>query len=420
MSMTAPLPPARHAHRMWLLAGILLAARLIVLQHPVPVHGDDERLAYGVAWLADRWFDKPTLPDDLQVPLVYAVHRPGYPLWVILGAGLHALGLRTYAALTLLSLVASVIEPLLFYRFAARGLRPATAWWAALALGLSPIHWFYSVTAMNYAAGSCIGMLIVMLAWPLDGSRRRPVLAALICAAGMGIRPDIAVWFAPVLLGSTLRHRDYLFSAIVVMALATAAFAWMAASQAFYSAAPGAPTWWHTRDKLLATSVFRLGLIDGLARNSVKLAANLAWSLGIGLLVLAMHLPSIRRARREERGVLALIALWLAPALAFNAFIHMTEPGHAIWHIAPLILLLAMLVERRSGPRAWQALAVIVIASALQFTAYPWSERSHGWKRVLDAKIAYVSRVGIKNIDRRGAIHTPGDLWRTKAHDAPD
>jgi hypothetical protein len=210
----------------------------------------------------------------------------------------------------------------------------------------------------------------------------------------------------------------------VVSLLAIAAAFWWSVTSRLYaspSATPPSPSLQHTLQKILATSTFRLGLIDGLARNAVKLAVYLVWTLGLACLPLAALLPgTVTRLWRTDRRTLTVLTLWLAPALAFNLLIHMTEPGHAIWHLAPLYLLLGIGLQQRFARHAPRLAAVVALATALQFIAYPWSESSPGWKRTLDGKAAYLSRIGLQRIDRRALVHTPGDFWRTRAHDIAD
>ncbi|MFQ5578612.1 MAG: hypothetical protein ACE5G8_16670, partial [Anaerolineae bacterium] len=61
--------------------------------------------------------------------------------------------------------------------------------------------------------------------------------------------------------------------------------------------------------------------------------------------------------------------------------------------------------------------ALMALVSAVQFSLYPWSPDAAGYKRLVDAKVGYVSGQGLRQIDRRAEIHRPGDFWSTAAHD---
>ena len=404
---------------------LLAAARLLVLDHPTPIRGDEERFAAGVQWAAARWHGEPAG--------TYPVHHPGYPLWIMLALPLHLAGLSPTASFMAWSVAASLIEPLILYRLAARFITPACAWWLALAYGVSPVHWFLSATGLNYVAGSAVATGVAALSLnSLQSTRnasRSLALAVALCALGMGLRPDLLMWIGPLLLWAAWRRgrRVCLFGAV---ALAIAALAWSMLIAAMYATggdttAEGGPRLTHTIQKVLATSVFQLGLIDGLLRNAVKLFAILGWSFGAGVIIVAAAgLSALRRRETSsdggDRRPVVFMVLWLVPALAFNLLIHMTEPGHAIWHLPPLYLLAAALIGRAWRASAARWLAVLAAASALQFTLYPWSAASSGAKRILDAKVAYLSRSGLRQIDQREQIHQPGDFWRTRAHDIPD
>src|SRR5262249_48128782 len=156
------------------------------------------------------------------------------------------------------------------------------------------------------------------------------------------------------------------------------------------------------------------------ARNLMKLLAYLAWTLGFGGVILIAVTPPAIHTLRKQGDAATFFALWLLPALAFNVLIHMTEAGHAIWHLPVLYLLLAIGLQRIVGDAAARGMALISAAGILQFCLYPWSVESRGWKHLLDEKTAYMSRSGLRQIDRRKEIHKPGDFWPTKAHETPD
>ena len=79
--------------------------------------------------------------------------------------------------------------------------------------------------------------------------------------------------------------------------------------------------------------------------------------------------------------------------------------------------LMALWLSERFRPAVATGIAVaIAMVSTVQFIAYPWSPSSTGFKRRLDAKIAYISGSGLRQIDRRAEINTPGDFWQTAVH----
>ncbi|MCA9256481.1 MAG: hypothetical protein KDA33_12625, partial [Phycisphaerales bacterium] len=185
----------------------------------------------------------------------------------------------------------------------------------------------------------------------------------------------------------------------------------------------------HSRDVLLGTSLFGAGVVDGLARNLVKLGVNLGWNVGPLGLALVVALVMKRQdhdvvdtapastdatAPRVRRGV---IALWLATGLTFLALFHVVE-GYFLWLLPGVFAGATEFLRRRLGQR--RAIGVMASAMAIsvgQFLFYPWSADSDGLRKTLDAKIAYLSGQGLRHIDERQRIHTDGDVWRIPAHD---
>ncbi|MEE8170804.1 MAG: hypothetical protein V3T70_09670, partial [Phycisphaerae bacterium] len=278
--LAADLNPQRTAARtvrlrMLALAALLLVARLALIDHPVPVHGDDERFALGVVYLDDLVFGaSDRVRQGVLAPTGgYPVHHPGYPLWVVLAVPFYRLGLSPYAALTLWTVVASVLGPLALYRLAASFVSDATAWWLALAYSLGPMHWFLSVTALNYTAASAAGLGVVWFVWrslsdATTAGYRSLGVAVLLLAVACGVRPDLLLWYGPLVLWAAWR-RGWRSTLTALVGLLTAAAIWtLLLAWLYESGTPvdSGPRLDHTLQKLLATSVFRLGLIDGPVR----------------------------------------------------------------------------------------------------------------------------------------------------------
>jgi hypothetical protein len=185
-----------------------------------------------------------------------------------------------------------------------------------------------------------------------------------------------------------------------------------------YSRAGGAgPDLSHTVDVLLATSFFRLGWVDGLLRNGAKLGMNLGWDLGVGAVAMvAWSAPAWRRIRQLP-DVGRTLLLCTIPLLLFLLLVHMSEAGHVILLLPAAYCWVALGLASAFRPRVAVVLALcIAAASCVQFAAYPWSADAKGVKRLVDAKVAYLSAAGLRQIDRRGRIHAPGDFWPTAAH----
>lgn len=396
----------RHAVLAALLALLLIGSRLLVLSHPVPVHSDESELVAAIGF-----------------PEQYLVHHPGYPAWVAFGTLGTWLGLGPYGAYQFWSVIASVVAPVLFYLGFRKLIHGATAWWLGLAFGVNPLVWFTGATALNYVAGVVFGLVIVGACWHAN-SNRRPGLhyvAVVTLAVAAFLRPDLLLWLGPMVVfgawGFKWRHRVVtLAGGAVTVVLLLALVSWL------YGRAGGAqsgPQLSHTADVVFGTSVFRLGIKDGFARSLVKFGVNLVWDFGLSSLLIVAAVVQWRRVRDRWPGVSTFVLHWVGPITGFVLLIHMSEPGHIMLLIPAGYCVMGLgLTARYSTRTATRLAAAAAVLSGCQFLFYPWSVESTGFKRLLDAKISYLSASGLRQIDRRAEIHTPGDFWHTVAHQA--
>ena len=173
----------------------------------------------------------------------------------------------------------------------------------------------------------------------------------------------------------------------------------------------------HTRDLILATSVFRLGLADGLLRNLIKIAINVTWDFGLGTILLFPSLWICWRNRLRNPHLSTLLLLWLLPGGLFLLLMHVVQ-GYFMLLVPAGYVIVGLALQARCKPNtALRIAALTTLASASQFIFYPWSGESSGFKRLLDAKIAFQSASGLRHIDQRKKIHRQGDYWPTRAHE---
>jgi hypothetical protein len=382
---------------------VLTGLRLPFLNHPTPVTVDETYFILGLGF-----------------PAEYPVHHPGYPLWVALGTVLHAAGLDAYRSYQAWSLAASLAGPLLFYVGLRRLLADGPAWWLALAWGVNPLVWFQSVTALSYMTAGVVGLLVLGASYRaiVEGQGRGALQAAAWLVVTILLRADYLVYLGPlVLVAACLYWRRGGRPTLLILVLGVAALVavtWLL----YHRVEPTGPrpTLGHTVDVILGTSVFRLGLVDGLVRNLVKIALNLGWDFGVAVLLLVWAVWRVLRNRGlpSRRGL--FLILWTLPAICFLCLMHVVQ-GYFMLLLPAGYLLIGIAASERWGPaKAWRIAAALAICSTAQFLFYPWSAESSGFKRLLDAKIAFQSASGIRQIDKLELIHTPGDFWPTAVH----
>ena len=399
------ITPTQHLLRSVALCAILLISRLWVLRHPIPVHGDE------AGFVAALGFPSP-----------YPVHLPGYPLWIALGTMAWKLGASKYAAFVFWSLLGSLAAPWLLYRGLRWVLSEGLAWWTALAFGLNPLMWFLSVTALNYTVGVTLGLIVIGCVWrgKVTCESRWIERAAWGMAVCVWLRPDYLYWLGPMVLYGvwTCRRKSVVRVLSIVLLsygslIATILYLYGGVNSTVQPIGNG-HLW---VEGLLNTSVFRLGVMDGVVRSAAKLLGIGVWVFGASGLLLVISFCLVGRIGTSRPSVVVFLLWWTLPLTAFVLLIHMTEPGHVILLIpAVYVLMAAALTAIVKSDFAVRIMSGVVLCSIVQFVGWPWSVDAVGWQRTLNAKIAYLSAEGLRQIDHRWDIHTPSDLWPTPMH----
>jgi len=396
---------------------VLAGARLAIWSHSNPTHPDEA-----------------VFVEALGFPAAYPVHAPGYPLWVALGTLSQSFGISGYATFKIWSLISSILGPCCLLALASYWLERRTALLTALLFGLLPVAWFHSVTASTYMTASCFGIAVAWLIWSSIARKSglRFWLASIAFCVCMFLRTDVLLYMGPVLLFGTYCHRRITTAAALLLPpLALVVFYWLA-HHIYAGAEPDAfaRRSLHARNVVLGTSVFELGLIDGLLRNGVKVTANLGWNLGcfaivmIGAGIIRRLTHSLydegRRHTTESAQITVqrrwFLVTWITPGLLFLILMHSVQ-GYFLWILPPICLGGVLVAQRFLTQRG--TVIVLIVALVLQvsqFTMYPWSTDAKGWKRTINAKIGYLSLRGLKHIDKRALIHQQGDTWETGAH----
>ncbi|MFH1418037.1 MAG: hypothetical protein ABII12_07120 [Planctomycetota bacterium] len=386
------------------LAVLLLALRIPLWQHPTPVQSPDEE----------------NFMLALGFPADYPVHHPGYPLWVALGTLLHATGIGAYASYQVWSLAASIAAPVLLYAGLRRLLNDGLAWWLAMAFGVNPLLWFQATTALTYPTAAVFGLIVIGLCLRALQNRqaRSASCAAIVLAIGVFLRADLLVFLGPMVVFTACRcGRRAVWTTVLPLIAGVAGY--MAVTTYLYGRAESAaprPDLSHTVDVILGTSVLKLGLVDGLLRNLVKIVLNLSWDLGVAVLLLPVAVVGVARGRTPWVGTVLL--LWVVPSLTFLLLLHEVQ-GYFMLLLPAAYCVIGLALQNKYRPAtAMRVAAAIAICSAAQFSLWPWSAEGTGLKRLLDAKIAFQSASGLRQIDQRPTIHEPGDFWHTAAHEA--
>jgi hypothetical protein len=307
-------------------------------------------------------------------PAASRPHPPGYIWYVGAAAVARAFVGDSNAALVLVSILASAAGAALLFLIAARYVRTSIALLIALAYAVSPLTWLYSEVAYPYTVLALVSLALGALFL----ARRSPVVASLAFGVASGARQDVLLLLAPLWLWSIHPRdaRSLLRSAGLV---AVGALTWIVPSIAL----SGGP------DEYAAGLFLQTGIVAGTysapARGLPALVYNagftieaLAWGLGLLVIPLALHAwRATRRAWRERElrphGPAVGFALWIAPALAFYAVVHIGEWGYVLSILPALLLGAAIALERwvppHPGPRWGLAGVASVVLPAAIFLA---------------------------------------------------
>lgn len=344
----APATTVATASVGWTLAALTTASRLPFLATQ-PVTFDTGNLALAVSRF------------DVSI---HQPQPPGYVYFVLVARALRGLVADPSLALGLQAALWSGIAVLLVYRLTLALATPRAALWAALLLATNPLFWFHGEVGLVYTAGAAMGLASAWAAVVLR-TQRVSVVRCLVIGLALGLlggfRGSDAVFLLPLIVWGSLRGGPRRL-ATVAAGWGIGMSSWIVLTRLLSPPAP--PTLGYLATVAGKTSVFFGADLAVHLGWTARLAFFLACSVGIpGLLALV---ASPRHVHQVVKDHAWLWLLWVAPATAFFALIHYTNPGHPLLLIgAPAAISGIVLAER---PR----LAVVAaLAGAAWFLLAP-------------------------------------------------
>jgi hypothetical protein len=340
-------------------------------------------LVFAGLTLASRWpYRVRLLPtwDAVQFALAlerydvvrHQPHPPGYILYVGLGRLASVLLGDPAATLGGLAIVASAVAVLLLYRLGWHLYGRGVATLAALGLVVSPLFWAYGVVGLAYTAEAALATGVGAGAWAMGQGRVGALLssAVLLGLAG-GVRQSMLLLLGPLWLGMAwrgFRRPGPVLAGLGLVLLTTTA--WLA------------PMLWLTGvDRYLAASLELYEstvrattlLGGGWTRNLVGLAEAFLVGLGVFLPVLMWGLSRGPARLAQDRDRAVFFALWMLPALAVYAVVHLGQRGYLLTVLPACYLLVGRALvglwqrlQELRLPAAWRgAVAGLALAGAL-------------------------------------------------------
>jgi hypothetical protein len=298
-------------------------------------------------------------------------HPPGY-IWYVGAAQLARAVLDdSNAALVLLSIVASAAGAALLWLLASRWVRPGTAIVIALAFAASPLVWTYSEVAYPY---TLLALVSLVLGWSLIEGRR-PLMASLALGVLSGARQDVLVLLAPLWIWSVWGLGPRGRAAAAGIAAAGVLTWWIPSAMLSGGPLAYADALAHQTERVAGTYSVPANGGVALLYNTAFTFEALAW--GLGLLALPLAVSVARSALRARRGAVIRpdrlvtgLLLWILPALAFYALVHIGEWGYVL-SVLPALFLAAGLALERAVPvrptRRWATAGVAAVVLPAAF-----------------------------------------------------
>jgi hypothetical protein len=270
---------------------------------------------------------------------------PGYPLYVL---ALRAVSLLTGASdnatMVILGIAATIGTALLFFQLARSWAGPGEALLLACLLLSSPVVWFNAEIAMSYAPGMLSSVSVALAAFRLgEGSRPARYGVPLLWGLSTGLRPELGVILAPLVIYSSLgelrRSRGYRLAAPLLAALPVAAWLLPVLHLA------GGPRFYLRALRIKSAESPLTYLYEGDVRTSLERVAEndlvgLTF-LAIGLLgVLPIQclwrVPFDPAAARRYR----FLAAWALPGILLHSVAWVSHSGYVLPYLPALLLML--------------------------------------------------------------------------------
>ncbi len=292
---------------------------------------------------------------------------------------------------------------------------PVVAAAAAAVLGAGPVFWGYGAIAGNYTAIVLVGSVLLGIAY--RGFSRRvpwhPAAAALVLAFGNGYRSDLGTLWLPVFAVILWQHRwkRASWACCLFAILNLAWFLPMLHDVGGWARYRSASSEFAYQAGYLS-SVWNLGLIDSPARNAVKLAMALVWTLGPALIFVPRGALALRRLEHGTAlGVLMLVSI--VPALASHLLVQFGVQGWCFHYVPAILGLVALgaagvnnaaLREPEAAGRSaahpeliaagWLGVVTSVLAGVFCF--YPTDYEAPGLRGSFDLAFSRFTRIGLR------------------------
>lgn len=307
-------------------------------------------------------------------------HRPqppGYILYIGFARLVNLVVPDAQTALVLVSILASSLAVAFLFLLGTRMASRELGLIAALLLLTSPPFWFDGEVALPYAVeGGAAVMLAYLLYRVRHGEAHLGPLAAVVFAIAVGMRQQLALFFAPLAVYAYWRtpwrtRLEALAWFGVVCLVWFVPLVWSTGGIEPYFTALSALNSAFRNEYVL----FGAGGWNALVRNIERIGVYVLYALNLAVLpILWVALQSVRRPAVLQDARARFLALWVLPPVTFYVLFHMGSPG-LIYVFLPALYLIAAfgLVDlTRTRPKLlYAATGTLLIVNVFIFLGTP-------------------------------------------------
>lgn len=290
-------------------------------------------------------------------------HPPGYIWFVLLGRFFRLFTGNDRDALIIASLFLGLIVLILLQKFTAKYFGRVTSIYAGLLFCVSPMSWFFSVVGLNYMADALIAISGAMLFYMPKGcpDARSAFYRALVGALLIGFRPQALIFIVPVWVYFFILCKEKRFQ--VLLGFISGTLIWVGVTMAVAGSVNIVkPAMEHVLRPQVAGYADLAPSLEKLRLAAWQTKVYLDYTLSSGiffvpLMIIAYMIYGGLRGRPFRKFFLILTL----PHFLFSLFIFIIQPGHFVYQLPLLIMMLAVLLGWMYKSKSYKIVSIIIV-----------------------------------------------------------
>lgn len=300
-------------------------------------------------------------------------HPPGYILYIAIGNIFHFFIQDANAALVLISIFASIIACIIFYRLILFFLKdPFVSFLATLAVATSPFIWFHGEVALTYIFDGLFSVVFFLLAVKsLHHDERYLFLFSFFLALSGGIRQSLTVLFLPLFLTTfvLLVVRKKVTPAFIVKNLVILASAFLFWFMPLVWLSKGLRSYYQMtvpqlQEVAFKTSIFKAVSTDALLAQWKHVITSTGAVIQSFFLIIPFGFINLRKKKPDAIFALLFMA-WFVPSFFVYSFVHFGQASYLM--TVAFGILLVLLIWLKGSPYIKPVLVSIVCLNAIIF-----------------------------------------------------